>query len=84
MMHEVQETYAETTLGGSGSFNVELLKNPGVVHITGPTLDKQFSPTDLQSVQLGNTSVLGPELLGILTNQGINPQSFAENLLRMF
>ena len=88
MMEEIQESYAENTLGAGGNFNVDFITSggPNAVHITGPSsLDQTLYKEGLEQViGQGDFSILGPQLLNILTTQGIDPKVFADNLLQMF
>ena len=83
MMDEIQETYAESTLGQVGQFNVEFIMSggPDRVHITGPNLDDTYLQGTLEQVTQGNFGLLSPELLNVLSTQGVNPDNFANNLL---
>ncbi len=83
MMDEIQETYAESTLGQVGQFSVEFIMSggPDRVHITGPNLDDTYLQDTLQQVTQGNFGLLSPELLNVLSTQGVNPENFANNLL---
>ncbi len=83
---EVQAQYAETTLGGTSNFNVELINSggPDYVQITGGSLNESLYRSELQKVMGGDPSVFSPTLLNILNNRGIEPEYFAENLLNMF
>ena len=86
ILNQVNEQYAETTLGGTSQFNVELVTpaGPNYVQITGSSLNESLDRLELQKVIGGDTSVLSPTLLNILNTQGIQPEFFAENLLHLF
>ena len=51
------------------------------VHIAGTGLDMTLSQGQLHQVVSGNTAVLGPQLLGLLSSRGVSPTTFAKQML---
>jgi hypothetical protein len=81
---ELRERYLETSLGGSDLFTVNKLQSFDAVQITGATFSRTLTRNDLQQVVGGVVFPLGPQLLGVLSSQGIAPDQFAAETLKLF
>jgi hypothetical protein len=80
----VKTGFGEALLGGSSSYDIQVLKsgNQDQVHIVGTGgLDVSLTEKDLKQVINGNTSLLGPQLLGVLSTRGVSPGAFANQML---
>ena len=80
----VKESFGEALLGGSSSYDIQVLKSGSQdqVHIVGSGgLDVSLSESQLKQVISGNTSLLGPQLLGVLSTRGVSPGAFANQML---